>query len=255
MAGAAGRVTAADAALSIDRSSPVPLYFQVAQWIEQSIRSGHYQPGDRIDNENALAARLGVSRPTVRSAIAHLADSGMLVTRRGIGTLVAPPRITRPIALTSLYDDLREAGLAPQTRLLSFDRATASPEVAHELGIQPGDPVVTFTRLRSAGGPPIALLTNYVSPDRISLDEEQLRDSDGFYRLLRASGVRLRSASQTIAARKSTRSESARLACSVGDPVLTMKRTAFDDEGRAVEHGCHVYPADRYAFHMGLLAR
>src|SRR6184192_3567082 len=60
--------------IRIDRSSPVPLYFQVAQRLEQLIESGEMPPGHRLDNEIALADQLGLSRPTMRQAIQHLVD-------------------------------------------------------------------------------------------------------------------------------------------------------------------------------------
>ena len=104
--------TAADpvAALSvitIDRTSPVPLYFQLAQHFEAAIRSGALKVGSRLDNEVQLAERLGLSRPTVRAAFQYLSNKGLVVRKRGAGTLVANERIDRDVELTSLYDDGR----------------------------------------------------------------------------------------------------------------------------------------------------
>src|SRR5437867_442862 len=68
--------------MTIDRNSPVPLYFQLAQHLEAAIDSGAVGQGDRLDNELQLAAQLGLSRPTVRRAIQYLVDKGLLVRRR-----------------------------------------------------------------------------------------------------------------------------------------------------------------------------
>ena len=79
----------------VNRSSPVPLYFQVAEQIEGAIQGGQLAPGDRIANEVALADQLGLSRPTVRQAIQTLVDKGLLVRKRGVGTQVVNAPIRR----------------------------------------------------------------------------------------------------------------------------------------------------------------
>jgi DNA-binding GntR family transcriptional regulator len=77
--------------LPLDRNSPVPLYYQLALALEGAIRSGALAPDTRLDNEIELAARLHVGRVTVRSALQHLADAGLVVRTRRVGTHVTPP--------------------------------------------------------------------------------------------------------------------------------------------------------------------
>src|SRR5262249_25072756 len=74
--------------IDLDRSSRVPLSFQVAEQISEAIGRGDLPPGSRLDNEVLLADRLGLSRPTVRQAIQYLVDKGLLVRKRGVGTQV-----------------------------------------------------------------------------------------------------------------------------------------------------------------------
>src|ERR1700742_1150111 len=81
--------------IDIDRSGPIPLYYQLASRIESAIVDGTIPAGSRIDNEVGLGERLGVSRPTVRRAIQELVDKGLLVRRRGIGTQVVHGEIAR----------------------------------------------------------------------------------------------------------------------------------------------------------------
>ena len=95
--------TATDASLdalgsfAVDRSSPVPLYFQVAQHLEHAIDSGALPPGTLLLNEIALADALKLSRPTMRRAMQTLVDKGLVVRRRGIGTRVVQPKMRRPL--------------------------------------------------------------------------------------------------------------------------------------------------------------
>ena len=75
--------------ITIDRTSPVPLYFQLARHFESAIRSGALKVGTRLENEVQLAETLGLSRPTVRAAFLYLANKGLVVRKRGAGTVVA----------------------------------------------------------------------------------------------------------------------------------------------------------------------
>src|SRR5919199_4229389 len=114
-------MTSAFAGVSLDHSSPVPLYHQAAKVLEEAIEDGRLPRGSKLESELDLAEQFGISRPTIRAAIKQLVDKGLLVRRRGIGTIVAPKPVRRAVALTSLYDDLAKAGREPRTRVLAFD--------------------------------------------------------------------------------------------------------------------------------------
>src|SRR5215218_9719812 len=116
-------------AVELDRSSPVPLYYQLAQAIEAAIRDGELAPGDRFENELALAQRLALSRPTTRRAIQELVEKGLLVRKRGVGTQVVQQPVHRRVELTSLFDDLARAGQEPTTQLLDYRVGPPDEEV------------------------------------------------------------------------------------------------------------------------------
>jgi len=237
--------------LQVDRNSPVPLYFQVAQHMEHLIESGELATGTRLENEIDLADQLGLSRPTMRRAIQYLVDRGLLVRKRGVGTQVVHAKVRRQVELTSLYDDLVKAGRDPHTRVLSFTTEPASGPLALDLSMPEGTEIYAFERLRFAGDEPLALMRNYVPADLLPLTAEQL-EAHGLYNLLRANGVTLRIARQSIGARAATAAEARALGEPRGAPVLTMERAAFDDHGRSVEHGKHIYRASRYSFDLTL---
>ena len=238
----------------LDRASPVPLYYQLAQNMETAIRSGRLSSGSHLENEIDLARQLGVSRPTVRRAISVLANRGLVIRRHGIGTLVAPVQVRRPVRLSSLYDDLAEARQAPSTRLLAFETVPAPAEVAGSLKLARGARVLHFERLRMATGQPIALMRNFLPLTFAEIVTEEGLQSTGLYRLMRQSGIHLRLASQTIGARSAQPREAKLLRVPSGSPLLTMRRISYDDAGQPVEYGSHVYPAERYSFEMSVVA-
>ena len=237
--------------LVVNRSSPVPLYFQVAQQIEQAIHDGQLAPGDRIANEVALADQLGLSRPTLRQAIQTLVDKGMLVRKRGVGTQIVHPKVRRPVELSSLYDDLVKTGQSPITEVLDFGVGPATAPMAERYGVPEGLEVTWFDRLRYAGGEPLALMHNAVPTAVLTLERADL-ERQGLYELLRAAGHVPRMATQVVGARAANAAEARVLHESRGAPLLTMSRTAWDEKGEAVEYGAHVYRASRYSFELSL---
>lgn len=235
----------------LDRTSPVPLYFQVAGRLEQLIETGQLPVGGRLENEVELAERLGVSRPTVRRAIQYLVERGVLVRKRGIGTQIVHPKVRRPVELSSLYDDLAKSGQQPSTRIRGLDVRPAPDHVADALGVPAGTEVTWMERLRFAGGEPLALMHNAVPVDVLPLRRRDL-EARGLYELLRAAGYVPRMAEQVVGARAATAAEARLLGDTRGAPVLTMTRTAWDAGGRAVEYGSHIYRASRYSFALTL---
>src|SRR4051812_32452369 len=240
--------------LAVDRASPVPLYFQLARQLEAAIEDGALTPGSLLGNEIELAAGLGLSRPTVRQAIRSLVDKGLLVRRRGVGTQVVHTGVARPLELSSLYDDLAAAGLHPTTRVLHNTRGPAPAEVAAALGVPEACQVSVVRRLRMTRGEPMAYLCNYLPSDLLDLPTGEL-ESSGLYALMRRHGITLHSAQQSVGARSGTAQECALLGEPAGAALLTMRRISYDDRGRPVEYGAHVYRASRYTFEFRLLAR
>jgi DNA-binding GntR family transcriptional regulator len=237
--------------IRVDRTSPVPLYFQVAQYLEQMIESGELPMGTRLDNEGNLAGQLGLSKPTMRRALEYLVGRGLLVRKRGIGTQVVQTKVTREVELTSLYDDLAKTGRDPSTTVVSFSTEPAPEALAAELGLAAGTSVYVFERLRSADGEPLALMRNHVPEHLMRLSPADLEEQ-GLYNLFRANGIVMRIAKQSIGARVASAAEARALGERKGAPLLVMERSAYDEQGRAVERGRHVYRASRYSFDLTL---
>jgi DNA-binding GntR family transcriptional regulator len=239
--------------VEVDRTSPVPLYFQVASRLQELIENGEIGVGARIENEVDLAERLGVSRPTTRRAIQYLVERGMLVRKRGVGTQVVHPKVRRPVELSSLYDDLANADRRPRTDVLDLRVVPATQEIADALELAAGSDVTWIERLRYAGGEPLALMHNAIPVDLLTLTEQDLAEH-GLYELLRRAGFVPRIATQVIGARSATPAEATILQEKRGASLLTMTRTAWDAGGRALEYGSHVYRASRYSFELNLSA-
>lgn len=243
--------------------SPLPLYHQIAQRLESAIRTGKVSLDDGLGNEIRMAARFGVSRATMRRAIRELVDKGMLVRKRGAGTFVVHPttptptpgaRITRELALSSLFDDLTEQGHQPRTVVLTHERIRPPQTVVASLNLPAGRLTLHLLRVRYAGRQPLAILENYLPAD-IAVFDAFDPSTTGLYQALRGQGISLRVAKQRIGARNGTDEECRLLNEPPDSPLLTMDRVTHDSVGRVVEVGTHLYRAGLHEYTMTLVDR
>ncbi|MFY9929269.1 MAG: UTRA domain-containing protein, partial [Streptosporangiaceae bacterium] len=168
-------------------------------------------------------------------------ESPLAVTARG----------RRPIELLSLRDDLNSAGHGWHTDLLSFGVVTAAGSTARVLGIPEGAAVYAIERLRYARNVPVALMRHEVPAAIVSFTREDL-EQRGLYEILRSHDAEPRATSETIGARAATVAEARILEEFPGAALLTMQRTAYDEHGRTVEHGQHVYRPSFCTFQVTL---
>jgi GntR family transcriptional regulator len=240
--------------ITLERNSPVPLYYQVAQAIEHAINTGALAPGDRLENELSLTSRLGLSRPTARQAIQELVKKGLLVRKRGVGTQVVRSQFRRDQRLSSLNEDIVKAGKTPSTRLLEFCIGKLDQDIrdAIDAAAITDTEFIKMRRLRLADDVPLAILTNYL-PARFEITEADMQ-SKSLYTCLRALGVNLKIAHQQISARLMTEEEAELLDEETPAACLTVDRLAYDDVGQFVEFGRHMYHAAHYSIQSSLLA-
>ncbi|MGC0252384.1 GntR family transcriptional regulator [Pseudactinotalea sp. Z1748] len=239
--------------ITLDRSSPVPLYHQVASALEAAIRDGRLPPETKLENEIALARRYNLSRPTMRQAMDQLVRNGLVVRRRGVGTQVIGPQVRRHLRLSSLYNDLVAEGSQPETQVLSFELIAAPPQIAETLKLAPGAQVSHVRRLRLVDHRPLALMENWIPTAIAPLTREEL-ERDGLYNLLRKAGIDFRMAQQRVGARIADADQAQVLQCPPSSALVWMERTALDSRGAAIEHGQHLYRADRYSFDITLVS-
>lgn len=203
--------------------------------------------GEALPPERELAATFGVSRMTLRRAIDDFALDGTLERRPGSGTFVSRSRLSRRVAMTSFSDDVRRRGLVPETKVLRLATRPSDRIVAHQLRIPVGDPVTTFTRLRSASGVPLAVETTTIAAALApGLHEDDLTTS--WYQLLADRwGVVVDYATLEVGAILPTADVAEQLAINASQPCVHLKVTSFGRDKHVIELGQSTYRGDRYS--------
>lgn len=232
------------------KKSPMPLYFQLADAIEQQIASGSLRPGDRLPSERDLAQDAGISRMTARQALTYLADRGAIDIRHGVGTFVAQPKITSdPLHLLGFTEQMMAIGGTVSSTVLAQDVISAAPSIAAVLAIGSGDPVVRIQRLRSLNDTPMLLETSFF-PHRLCAGIETV---DLSHRSLYATldldyGVRLTHAQQSVEAIAANAAESVLFGMEPGSPMLLLEGVASTATNEPGEYFKAVYRGDRFKF-------
>jgi GntR family transcriptional regulator len=225
-----------------------PLYLQLKRWIEAAVSRGDIKPGDALPSERDLAARVEVSRVTVRKAVQHLVREGVLIQRQGSGTYVAQPqhRVEQSLSqLTSFTEDMARRGMAVSSLWLDRGLYNPSPEETVVLGLSPGDLVARVARLRLSGDAPLAI-------ERATLSATTLPDpqaiGSSLYAALEKRGLRPVRAIQRIRAANLNEDDARLLEVSPGVAALNIERIGYLASGRVVEFTRSVYRGDTYDF-------
>ena len=220
-------------------------YLDLRNTLQQQIENGALAPGQALSGERELAERHGVSRVTVRKAIAGLVAGGLLVQRQGSGTFVGS-RIVRAFSqLTSFSDELRARGLAPRSETIDSGSGVATTDESMALGLAPGTRVIRLRRLRYAGDEPLALERSTV-PAFALASARGVRDS--LYAALDRRGMRPRRALQRLRAVAFDAESAGLLRVKSGSAGLLIERRGFLADGRAVELTYSHYRGDAYDF-------
>jgi len=243
----------------LDPQSPLPLYEQVKNAVRREIERGSFPVGDAIPPERELIGRFGVSRITVRQALADLEAEGLLVRRHGKGTYVAP-RTGGAIAeslsvLTGHLEELQRQGLDPQVTVLSLERKPLPAEVAQSLRRAPGAEGWSLYRLVHVGGVPLMLAEVWLPTDLDLVLEAADIQRRGMAQFLTESGRPPARGSQRIGAQVAGPEEARLLEVPAGDALLRVVRIIIGADGLPLVWFRTLYRADRYEYEVELKRR
>ena len=228
-----------------------PLYVQLMEELETSIRNGVYKPGDKIMTEAEMAKEYGVSLITVRKAVGSLMEKGLVVRKQGKGTFVTKPKYSRNMKkLQSFTEMCEQMGVKPGALVLENRLIMADKKVADRLGIEPGSNVVYISRLRLADGEPVQVEKSYFPLKYAFLLEEDLNNGSMFECLKEKAGAKVASSEKMIELCRATAEEAALMDVKKGDYLLFVKSTAYDENGEPMYAGIQLINGDRFSLYV-----
>jgi GntR family transcriptional regulator len=242
---------------AIDRSSPIPYYYQLQEILKQEIEAGRWAPGDLLPSEADLESALGVSRTVVRQALAVLEADGQVFRVKGKGTIVAQPKFR--------YEAVHAAGdwaIGSATEeivvgaFLDVRRVEAGSRVGRLLGMGPADGVFEMTVVHAVGDRSIALIQAFLRVDGspglaalgTALPELVVRGTDMLVQLAERYGLAISRSLLTIEGTVANEFEAETLGIRQGAAVFLLSSVDEDADGRSVMFSRSIVPVDRAQF-------
>ena len=224
-----------------------PIWRSIADSLRHAIAEGHYAEGARLPSEALLSERFGVNRHTVRHAIAHLAASGLVHSRRGAGVFVLSRPLDYPISeRVRFHENLIAAGRLPERTILSVEVRAAGEADARRLAVSEGDSVAVSHTLSFADGTPVALAESRFPEARLPGLAAALRAEPGITRALAAVGVNdYTRVSTRLTATTANATQALHLRVREGAPLLLTESLSRAPDGLPVEHGRTWFAGDR----------
>lgn len=243
---------------ALDPTSDRAVFRQIADRLREAIDKGRFKEGDKLPSETELVEHFGVSRMTVRNALALLQQEGLAVSEHGKGVFVRPRPPVRRLASDRFARRHRDQGKSAFT--VEAEAAGSRPEVdslevkeerpSQDIAARLGSPRKVLARRRRylLDGRPVEFAASYLPLDlaRDTPIAQPNPGPGGIYARLEEMGHRLDHFDEEIRARMPSPAEVRTLHLASGVPVIHLIRTAFDAEGRAVEVCDTVMAADAY---------
>jgi GntR family transcriptional regulator len=223
---------------AIDRRSPVPYFFQLKSLISKELDGGRWAPGDRIPSEADLCKRFGVSRATVRQALAELEREGRLRKEKGRGTFVSEPRSNAWFLQSShgFYDEASDAGRTVTSKVLRNEVAPLPGWAALALGAAPGSDGVLLERLRAVDGEVVMYVESYLRTELAALVGGAQLEHASLYQVLReGAGIEVAGGRRVVEATTAPAHLAKLLEIKRGSPLLYVEAISIDGEERPFE--------------------
>lgn len=227
-------------------------YAWLVQQLNALIQEQAYQADACLPSERELCEHYGVSRITVRRALAELEENGSIYRVRGKGAFVRSEKFAARLpSLTSLTEDMRNLNITCGSRILVLETIPAPEKVAHMLAVAENTPVVMLKRLRLAGGKPLAIETCYLPPSVGPTVKQYMADDVSLYDIFREKcGVSPVRAEQSLEIGFLQPWEQTLLGDNAPPYAMLTTRQAFGEDQMPLEYVEGKYRGDRYTYRI-----
>lgn len=239
---------------TLDRQSPVPLYFQLKQVLLEKIRRGDWTPGTLIPSEQELQDSYQLSRTTVRQTLSELVSEGHLMRQRGRGTFITQPKIAYDPSLgirTNEY--LNTYGVALGWSLIDHGFIDAPDDAAAALNLSGQSRVYRVQRIRMAGTDLLGYHIAYTPPQVAAhIDQERLvtgESLDYLHALPALSGAHIQ---RTLEAALPDERDRKLLGADRGIAILQLTRLVLSADGLPLEYLYSRFRGDRFKYRISV---
>ncbi|MDD4797657.1 MAG: GntR family transcriptional regulator [Eubacteriales bacterium] len=234
----------------IDHHSPIPLHVQIERYLRQMIQQEKYQNGKLLPGEWEMANAFGVSRNTYRTAIDKLVRDGLVVRKKGIGTMVNRRRISTTLERWSGFsEEMSAQGIAMELLSQSVSWVSADDEVAFDMGVKAGTRLCRLERIRGIDGQPVVLFLSYFHP-RVGIHAQEDFSGPLYDVLEKRYNAHAHISNEEISALPLNDYLSDKLRLRENVPVLLRKRHVLNRGEKLLELCYAYYRSDKFVYNV-----
>lgn len=233
----------------LNHESVIPLYAQAELQLREIIQQQEYQEGKLLPDEMQLAEKMGISRNTIRQAMDHLVNEGLLTRKKGVGTRVAIKTIkTNLDQWLSFSHEMTTLGVPIENMEVKSSRELPTSEIATFFEIPLYQPLLKILRVRQLDRSGLVQFTSWLHP-RLPLTGTEDFKKTPFYEIIeKKAGLQPLMSDEEISARGADQMEAKHLQMRQGSHVLVRKRKVYDDQQRPMEFSIAVYNAEFFTY-------
>lgn len=241
--------------IQLDKSIPIPLYYQLKEEILNNIKSGAYEQGSMVPREQDLCDGLGISRTTVRQAITELVHEGWLYRVKSKGTFVSKPKLSQDFIkkLEPFNEQIRRMNMVPSTRIVELQVIPASRLVAEKLKIPEGTQVIYLYRVRYADAEALVTIKTYLPYEQCGFVMQHDLERESLYEILSQSEkTRVCTAHRVIEAVEAEAEDGLYMDISPGKPIHLFSTEGYNSFEEPIEFSIARYRGDRNSFDVNI---
>jgi len=237
----------------INKTSPVPLYYQIMEDLLSQINSKELLPGQKLPTEEWLCQHYDVSRVTIRKALSELVASGQIQRKRGKGNYITRPDVNLSLThMASLHKALTIRGIVSTSKIISIYTTLPPQEMIKSTGISPSEQVIVLHRIRYADGLPISDQVSYLVQRLCGgLHLERLANQS-LYDMFQEEGIQIAYSNQTFKAAPSTKEQQDYLELDSRESLLVIHAAVYNTDNEIIEYSENYYVSERYSYNIRL---
>ncbi|MBW7983962.1 GntR family transcriptional regulator [Enterobacillus tribolii] len=235
----------------IANTGSMPLYLRFNESVREAIEQGLVRPGDFLPSERAFTDALGISRITVRKALACLEQDNIIDRGRGFGTQIKPslqPPLAYSLAnIKGFSSEASMQGRVPGSVWLKREKVTVPDDIAELMGLPAGSQVYLLERIRTIDQTPVSFAISYIAENVI--DDPQDIDVS-LYDYLHKRQVQFGKLSSHISATLADAELRSKLLLKDPCAILVIRQTLMDNAQNPLEHSISYCRGDMYEYTM-----
>jgi GntR family transcriptional regulator len=233
----------------LDHKSSVPLHVQAENILRRLASSDEYKSGKLLPKEVELAQRLNISRNTLRQAINRLVYDGVLIRKRGYGTLVAPQvMLSNARNWMSFSQEMKAQGFEVGNFELHISwKSPSSSAISSFFGTDPKTKLLCMERLRGKIDNPFVYFISYFNPS-IGLTGNENFVKPLYEILEKDFGITVQTSKEEISAQSASAAMADKLGIKEQDPILVRRRLVYDVNDTPIEYNIGFYKADSFTY-------